>query len=201
MKFKIDYHHWLILGASAAVGAIMAYLQSQQPGDIIQALGSWTTAKPLVFGALSAAVMAILALAKQSFVSTPPAPPASGSGSPPKTKFFPETLIHEKTPPPDNAAFSVLRKSGVFAVALFVIVLVACLPSQFPQDILAEYNCVRTQVEGGITNVGQIAIACRIQEEQIILDAINALLSSKSWVAEHPDLAVKMHATMKEHGR
>jgi hypothetical protein len=58
--------------------------------------------------------------------------------------------------------------------------------TKFPQDVLSIYECVQTQVEAGQTNVGTIAAACLIQEEQLVADAIAALLASKTWVRDHP---------------
>lgn len=65
---------------------------------------------------------------------------------------------------------------------------VTCLPASFPNDILQEYECVQKQVEAGNTNVGSIVIACKLPEEQIVVDAINSLLNSPKWVGEHPHL-------------
>lgn len=68
----------------------------------------------------------------------------------------------------------------------------ACLPASFPSDVLKVYECVQTEIEGGVTNVGQIMLACKAPEEQVVIDAINSLLDSPKWVAEHPQLVRAM---------
>ena len=69
---------------------------------------------------------------------------------------------------------------------------------KFPQDVLALYECVQTQVEAGQTNVGVIVQACLIQEETLVADAIAALLASKSWVAAHPEKTAPLTAKLNE---
>jgi hypothetical protein len=84
-------------------------------------------------------------------------------------------------------------------VAIVAVVLMGCgllTSAKFPKDILAEYECVQTQVEAGDTNVANIMAACLIEEEQIVADALSALLSSKKWVAEHPDRVPHARALM-----
>jgi hypothetical protein len=69
--------------------------------------------------------------------------------------------------------------------------------TKFPQDVLALYTCVQTEVEAGVTTVGTIAAACMIQEEQLVADAIAALLASKSWVHAHPDKVGPLTETLR----
>lgn len=71
MTVKFDRHHWAILICSTLGGALVAYFEQQSPGNLIAALQSWATAKPLVMGAVFAAVAALVALAKQTFLVTP----------------------------------------------------------------------------------------------------------------------------------
>lgn len=97
-----DLQHTLILIGSTIGGAVIGYLESQQPASIIDALQSWTTAKPLVFGALYAALAALLALAKNTFL----VPPSVGGGGtvtavtgPGPTLTFVPTPANDPKPP------------------------------------------------------------------------------------------------------
>jgi hypothetical protein len=88
--------------------------------------------------------------------------------------------------PPTGPVLILLTMCGVGTVTS------SCLPANFPSanfpsDVLAVYACVKTEVEAGDTNVGKIILACKAPEEAVVLDAINALLDSKQWVAQHPE--------------
>jgi hypothetical protein len=76
-KFTIspDIQHWLLLFGSAVIGAVGTYLSSQSPTSLIQSLQSWTTAKPILLGALAAAVSAVVLLAKHTFITQTPSNP------------------------------------------------------------------------------------------------------------------------------
>jgi hypothetical protein len=86
----------------------------------------------------------------------------------------------------------------VFALSVLLVGCGLLGSVKFPQDVLSLYECVQTQVEAGQTNVGVIASACLIQEEQLVADAIAGLLASKSWVAAHPDKAPALTAKLTE---
>lgn len=107
-RVQPELMHFVILVGTAFGGAVLGYFQSQPTVSIFEALQSWTTAKPLVFGALFAGVTAVIALAKQSFISPPAPPPAAtlGGSKPPKK----ETVIL-----PPNAARMAL--AGALMVA------------------------------------------------------------------------------------
>lgn len=81
---------------------------------------------------------------------------------------------------------------GAALVLLFGLSQSGCLPASFPSDVLKVYECVQTEIEGGVTNVGQIMLACKAPEEQVVIDAINSLLDSPKWVGEHPQLVREM---------
>jgi hypothetical protein len=191
-KFTLawDWQHTAVVIGSAIGGALTAYLQTQPLDQVLVALtsGSWKQMQPLVMGALVAVAGALVALAKHTFISvTPPISPDSvqrGTVDVPKpTSFLPPAIKR--------------TAMGVAVVVFAAYVVAACsllTSTKFPQDILAEYTCVQTQVEAGDTNPVSIVAACALQEEQIVLDAMTALLGSASWRAAHPAEAAKIGA-------
>jgi hypothetical protein len=191
-KFTLawDWQHSAVVIGSAAGGAVVNYLETQPVNLLLTALLSfqWSQEKPFVFGSLYAAAAAVLALAKHTFISvTPPISPDSvqrGTVDVPKpTSFLPPAIKR--------------TAMGVAVVVFAAYVVAACsllTSTKFPQDILAEYTCVQTQVEAGDTNPVSIVAACALQEEQIVLDAMTALLGSASWRAAHPAEAAKIGA-------
>ena len=103
MQISWDLQHSLIMVGSTVGGAVLGYLESQPTTSLIAALGSWSTAKPLLFGALSVAIAALISLAKQTFV-VPAAPTQGSHGGPqlpkpmtpqPKDSVPPTTMRRE----------------------------------------------------------------------------------------------------------
>lgn len=81
MKFRImkyavqwDIQHTLVLLGTTIGGAITAFLTSQPSLPMFEALLSfqWKQEQPFVYGAIYASLAALLALAKQTFLTTPP---------------------------------------------------------------------------------------------------------------------------------
>ena len=103
MQISWDIQHSLIMIGSTVGGAVLGYLESQPTTTLIAAFGSWDTAKPVVFGALSVAIAALISLAKQTFV-VPAAPTQGSHGGPqlpkpmtpqPKDSVPPTTMRRE----------------------------------------------------------------------------------------------------------
>ena len=150
---KFDWQHWALLGGSAAVGALVTYFESIPTAQFISGLQSWTTAQPLLWGALVAVGGALLTMAKHTFLTeVPPVSPDSvqrGTVDVPKPTSF--------LPPPANKR--VARFVGAIAMAAVVTSAVvvtgssvtACTPAQwqtFQSDAAMVISYVQTFLQG-----------------------------------------------------
>jgi hypothetical protein len=65
---NIDWKHLAFLFGSAAAGAALGYLDQQQATTLAAAFSSWGAAAPLLHGAAVAALVAIVGMARKSFL-------------------------------------------------------------------------------------------------------------------------------------
>lgn len=149
-KFAVawDWRHTLILAASTAGGALVTYFEAEPTATLLSAFQSWTTAKPLLVGAALAAVTALVALAKQTFLVVPsPAPSAAkrvpssvGGAEPPGAYSDKPTLRRDSFP---LWVVRPLWRTAAVLATLACLVVAADVPASCTPAQQAEY----TQIE------------------------------------------------------
>lgn len=144
MKFNFgnwDKNHTVILIGSTIGGALLAYFQGQPASSLVEAMSSWQTAKPLLIGAACAAVTALVALAKQTFLVTP----ASGGGRGSIVPMpVPTPKITDKPEPPAAAYVSLVWARRVMVCFALATVTVVTGCGSWIQSVLSNPQAVIT---------------------------------------------------------
>jgi hypothetical protein len=160
---QVQVQHVLLSLLYAGIGAALGYLKAEPTLDLITALSSWATAKPLLIGAAMAFLAAVIAQAQQSFFGPAASPPATK-----KTVPFPGDSAPEVPP---TAQRRRLRFVPALAFAPVFVLVVACIPN------------VASQIQDGVTleqcvqqNWGKpfltVVATCLPGEEQAVADVI-----------------------------
>lgn len=159
---RIDVGHVLLTLLAVFGGAIAGYFESEPTTTLIAALQSWSTAKPLLIGALEAGGLAIIAQAKQSYLTWQNRPPA--------------TVV-----PPAPPLISVI----CFCVCLF-----GCdaqTRAAVANSLESEAACVENQVVNlHATDAVAVIVACGPQEGATILAILDGIFASPTKSAAVP---------------
>ena len=177
---QVQVQHVLLSLLYAGIGAALGYLKAEPTLDLITALSSWATAKPLLIGAVMAFIAAVIAQAQQSFFGQPPAAPPPAAAK--KVIPFPGDSTPE-VPPAAHRRRLGFAPALAFAPLMTIAFLAsACIPNPATQisDGVALYQCVQK-------NWGQpfltVVATCLPGEEQVVADVIadiSVFLSSQA---------------------
>lgn len=69
---RIDVGHILLTVALTFAGAALGYLEAEPTTTLVAALSTWATAKPILLGAVGVGLAAVVAMAKNTFLTPPP---------------------------------------------------------------------------------------------------------------------------------
>lgn len=148
-SLSFDYQHWLILAGSTVGGAILGYLESQQPGNILTAMTSWATFQPMLHGMMLVGLASLLALAKQH------APPT--------------------VPVADTVAAKILMTFAVLGLATIAVGNSGCAALKHDAPaIIPAIDCTALVIEDAIAGLGIAEIlakdgpACQLDAEKVI---------------------------------
>jgi hypothetical protein len=78
-KLNPDWKHGAILLMSAALGGLVGYIDQQNPATLSASFASYDAAKPVLHGAEMAMLVAVIGMARKSFLAPAPTPPAGGA--------------------------------------------------------------------------------------------------------------------------
>jgi hypothetical protein len=161
----IQVQHVLVQILMAGLGAVGTYFLSKPTTTLVEALSSWTTAKPLLLGALGVFLVTVAAQAQQSFFS---------GGTTPAAKKEPTPFPGDSGPIPP-AAQRTYKPQRVWPTLMFAPLLACCVMACIPnaasqiQDGVALEQCV--QKHWGEPFL-QVVAECLPNEEQAVADVI-----------------------------
>lgn len=164
---RIDVGHIALTLLAVFGGGVAGYFESQPTTTIIQALQSWSTAKPLLLGALVVGGTALIAQAKKSYLTW-------------QTKNAPTVVV-----PPAPPAMTVI------ALFCFVLGAAGCSNSvknaNAANDLTSLGACVENEVINlHVTDAIAVITACGPEEGAAILAELDAIFASPSLSARVP---------------
>jgi hypothetical protein len=172
---QIQVQHVLLNLLYVGIGAFLGYFKAEPTLDLITALSSWATAKPLLIGAAMAFLAAVIAQAQQSLFGPTAIPPATK-----KTIPFPGDSTPEVPPAAQRRRLGFVPALA-FAPLVFALGM-GCIPniaSQIQDGVTLE-QCVQQNWGKPFT---QVVLDCLPGEEQIVADVIadiSVFLSSQN---------------------